>query len=154
MTSTVEGVDRNRVEKEREKDSYFFLFFLEFALSLSSLFFLFFSSNMSSKKKNNRRKKKKVPTTTMQVNSERNGNRLWRIVMDHPNIFDTHIVTKLNGNDVKFFYDVNTESRAAIKRSSARLPNAFKIRELNTNSTLSWALEKCSENSSFWHKWL
>ena len=41
--------------------------------------------------------------------------RLWRLVTDHPNIFDTHIVTKLNGNDVKFFYDVNTESRAETK---------------------------------------
>ena len=39
--------------------------------------------------------------------------KLWRIVTDHPDIFDTHVVTKLNGNDVKFFYDVNTESRAA-----------------------------------------
>ena len=59
------------------------------------------NSNMSNKKKKKSRKKKKAPTTTMQVNSERNGNRLWRIVIDHPNIFDTHIVTKLNGNDVK-----------------------------------------------------
>ena len=114
-------------EREREKLVFFPFFFLEFALSLSSLFFLVFSSNMSSKKKKNRRKKKKVPTTTMQVNSERNGNRLWRIVMDHPNIFDTHIVTKLNGNDVKFFYDVNTESRAAIKRSGMRLADAFRV---------------------------
>ena len=81
----------------------------------------------------------------MQVNSERNGNRLWRIVMDHPNIFDTHIVTKLNGNDVKFFYDVNTESRAAIKRSGVQLRDAFKIADFDTKSTISWALEKCSE---------
>ena len=88
------------------------------------------------------------PTTAKRVNSECD-NWLWRIVTDHLDIFDGHILPKLNGNEVKFFYDVNTESRAAIKRSSARLPNAFKIRELNTNSTLSWALEKCSENSSF-----
>ena len=102
---------------------------------------------MSSKKKNNRRKKKKVPTTTMQVNSERNGNKLWRgIVTGYPDIFDTHILPKLNGNDVKFFYDVNRESRAAIKeRSSDRLRNAFKIGDFDTKSTISWALEKCSE---------
>ena len=71
--------------------------------------------------------------------------KLWQIVTDHPDIFDTHVVTKLNGNDVKFFYDVNTESRAAIQRSGARLPDAFKIGEFHTKSTLSWALEKCSE---------
>ena len=41
--------------------------------------------------------------------------KLWRIVTDHPDIFDTHVVTKLNGNDVKFFYDVNTESRSGDK---------------------------------------
>ena len=42
---------------------------------------------------------------------------LWRLVTDHPDIFDTHILSKLNGNDVKFFYDVNSESRRAVKRS-------------------------------------
>ena len=63
---------------------------------------------------------------------------------DHPDIFDTHVVPKLNGNDVKFFYDVNTESRAAIKRSGVQLRNAFKIGDFDTKSTISWALEKCS----------
>ena len=70
---------------------------------------------------------------------------LWRLVTDHPDIFGTHVVTKLNGNDVKFFYDVNTESRAAIKRAGAQLPDAFKRRDFDTTSTISWALEKCSE---------
>ena len=54
------------------------------------------------------------PTTAKRVNIEHD-TRLWRLVTDHPNIFDTHIVTKLNGNDVKCFYDVNTESRAETK---------------------------------------
>ena len=70
---------------------------------------------------------------------------LWRLVTDHPDIFDTYIVTKLNGNDVKFFYDVNTESRRAVERSGARLPVAFTIGDFDTKSTISWALEKCSE---------
>ena len=61
---------------------------------------------------------------------------LWRLVTDHPDIFDMHVVPKLNGNDVKFFYDVNTESRAAIQRSSAQLPDAFKIRDFDTKSTI------------------
>ena len=64
---------------------------------------------------------------------------------DHPDIFDTHIVTKLNDNEIKFFYDVNSESRAAIQRSKVRLPDTFKLEDFNTESTLSWALEKCSE---------
>ena len=86
-------------------------------------------------------------TTTTTTDSEGNENRLWRIVTDHPDIFDTHVVPKLNGNDVKFFYDVNSESRAAIQKSSnAQLPTAFKIGDFDTTSTISWALEKCSEN--------
>ena len=64
---------------------------------------------------------------------------LWRIVKDHPDIFDTHVVPKLNGNDVKFFYDVNRESRSAVKRSGVRLRDAFKIGDFDTTSTISWA---------------
>jgi len=90
-------------------------------------------------------KNMKAPTTVERVKSECDGNRLWRVVTDHPDIFDTHIVTKLNGNDVKFFYDVNTESRAAIKRSGAQLRDAFKIAVFDTKSTILWALEKCTE---------
>jgi hypothetical protein len=66
-------------------------------------------------------------------------------VTDYPDIFDSLIVPKLNGNDVKFFYDVNTESRVAIKRSSGSLRPTFKICDFFTKSTLSWALEECSE---------
>ena len=81
--------------------------------------------------------------TAERIHSE--PDRLWRIVTDYPDIFDSLIVPKLNGNDVKFFYDVNTESRVAIKRSSGSLCETFKICDFFTKSTLSWALEKCSE---------
>ncbi len=74
---------------------------------------------------------------------------LWQIVTDHPDIFDNHIVPKLNGNDVKFFYDVNSESRMAIKRSGVHLADAFEIGDFNTKSTLSWALEKCTEEKEW-----
>ena len=72
--------------------------------------------------------------------------KLWRIVLDYPDIFDNFILPKLSCNDVKFFYDGNSESRMAIKRSSERLCTSFKIRDFFTKSTLSWALENCSEN--------
>ena len=72
-------------------------------------------------------------------------NTAWDIVTDHPEIFESHVVPKLNGNDVKFFYDVNRESRAAIQRSGVRLADAFRIKDFDTKSTLSWAVEKCSE---------
>ena len=69
---------------------------------------------------------------------------LWRIVTDHPDIFDTHIVPRSLTVTI-FFYDVNIESRAAIKRSGVHLAVAFKIRYFDTKSTLSWALEKCTK---------
>ena len=70
---------------------------------------------------------------------------LWGIVTDFPEVFESHVVPKLNGNDVKFFYDVNGESRAAIKRSGVQLRDAFEIGDFDTKLTLSWALKKCSE---------
>ena len=82
-------------------------------------------------------------TTAKRVKSD--DRLLWRLVTDHPDIFDTHVVPKLNGNDVKFFYDVNTESRRAVKRAGVQLRNAFKIGDFDTTSTISWALEKCTE---------
>ena len=73
---------------------------------------------------------------------------------DHPDIFNTHIVTKLNGNDAKFFYDVNGESRAAMKRSGVQA-DAFKIGDFNTESTISWALESVlKRRNDFVHEWL
>ena len=53
---------------------------------------------------------------------------------------------QLNLNDVKFIYVVHLESRRAIQNSNAaRLRDAFVIGDFDTKSTLSWALEKCSE---------
>ena len=100
---------------------------------------------MVSKRTRRKREGAKAQTSSnKRVNSERE-NALWRFVTNYPDIFDTHVVTKLNGNDIKFFYDVNSESRAAIKRAGARVPRAFKIGDFDTKSTISWALEKCSE---------
>ena len=97
-------------------------------------------------KKRRREKMEAQPTTTAERVHNNDNGLLWRLVTDHPDIFDTHIVTKLNGNDVKFFYDVNIESRRAIKQSSnMHLADAFKIRDFDTKSTISWALKKCSE---------
>ena len=89
---------------------------------------------MMSKIKRSRENVEARPTTGKRVKSD-NG-LLWRLVTDHPDICDMHVVPKLNGNDVKFFYDVNTESRAAVKRSGVQLRNAFKIGDFDTTSTV------------------
>jgi hypothetical protein len=125
------------------------------------IFCPFFSWNLlrkmlptASTRTRRREKMEARPTTGEREKSEDNGNGLlWRIVTDHQDIFDTHIVTKLNGNDVKFFYDVNNESRTAIQRAVVHLPDAFKIGDFDTTSTISWALETCSEKKErFCHK--
>ena len=50
---------------------------------------------MSKKRSRSRELNVKAPTTATRVKIERNDNRLlWRIVTDHPDIFDTHVVAK------------------------------------------------------------
>jgi hypothetical protein len=63
-----------------------------------------------------------------------------------------HILPRLNGTDVKFLYDVNSETRKLIKRSSraSDLKKAFKIEEMSSISTL----ELAWENKSLWSGYL
>jgi hypothetical protein len=58
-------------------------------------------------------------------------------------IVETHVFCKLNASDLKFFYDVNTETRALIKRSSRAgdLKKRFKMEEMSSTSTLEFAWE-------------
>ena len=55
----------------------------------------------------------------------------------------THILPRLNRTDLKFLYDVNTETRKLVKRSSrARdLKKRFKVQEMSSISTLEFAWE-------------
>ena len=39
----------------------------------------------------------------MMMDGERDDGTVWRLVTDHPDVFEKHVVPKLNGNDVKFF---------------------------------------------------
>ena len=43
---------------------------------------------------------------------------LWDVIVKCDDICFTHILPRLNLNDVKFLYEVNTETRKLIKRSS------------------------------------
>jgi len=58
-------------------------------------------------------------------------------------IVEKHVMCKLNGTDLKFFYDVNTETRKLIKRSSRKgeLKEKFKVSEMSSISTLEFAWE-------------
>jgi len=66
-------------------------------------------------------------------------------------IVEKHVLPRLNSTDVKFLYEVNTETRDLIKRSSrARdLKEKFKVEEMSSISTL----EVAWENRSLWPDW-
>ncbi len=63
----------------------------------------------------------------------------------------THVLPRLNSNDLKFLYEVNTETRKLIKRSTrARdLKKRFKVQEMSSISTLEFAWEHKSLWSGF-----
>ena len=55
---------------------------------------------------------------------------LWSLIVKCDDICFQHILPRLNSNDVKFLYEVNTETRKLIKRSSRAgdLKKKFKVR--------------------------
>ena len=67
-------------------------------------------------------------------------------------IVEKHVMCKLNRTDLKFFYEVNTETRKLIKRSSRKgeLKKGFKVREMSSISTL----EVVWEHKSSWRDYL
>jgi len=75
---------------------------------------------------------------------------LWDLVVKNDDISLTHIIPRLNATDVKFLYDVNSETRKLIKRSSREsdLKETFKAREMSSISTLEFALE----HKSLWRR--
>ena len=73
---------------------------------------------------------------------------VWDLIVNNDDICFKHILPRLNSNDVKFLYGVNSETRKLIKRSSrARdLTKKFKVREMSSILTL----EVAWENKSLW----
>ena len=87
---------------------------------------------------------------------------LWEVIVKCDDICFTHVLPRLNSNDLKFLYGVNTETRKLIKRSSRAgdLKKKFKIEEMSSISTLEvawenkslWSGDLCDERSSFCNK--
>ena len=73
---------------------------------------------------------------------------LWDLIVNNDDICFTHILPRLDLNDVKFLYEVNTETRKLVKRSSRAedLEEGFKVREMSSISTL----EVAWKNKSLW----
>ena len=76
---------------------------------------------------------------------------VWSLIVKNDDICFQHILPRLNANDVKFLYEVNTETRALVKRSSRAddLKKIFIVKEMSSISTLEFAWEN-RENKSLW----
>jgi len=68
---------------------------------------------------------------------------LWKFIVDHPDIFEAHVLRsgKLNGSDIKMFYECCRAGRSAVKRAKIELKERFFVRELSSISTLELAWE-------------
>jgi len=68
---------------------------------------------------------------------------LWEVIVKCDDICFTHVLPRLNSNDLKFLYGVNTETRKLVKRSTrARdLKKKFRVNEVSSISTLEFAWE-------------
>ena len=76
---------------------------------------------------------------------------VWDLIVNNDDVSFKHILPRLNSNDVKFLYEVNSETRKLIKRSSRAgdLKKEFKVEEMSSISTL----EVAWENKSLWPSW-
>jgi hypothetical protein len=61
-------------------------------------------------------------------------------------IWELYILPLLNGTDRKLFYEVNTDTRAALKRANVVLPCNFLIKELASRSTMELAWKQHLKN--------
>jgi len=77
---------------------------------------------------------------------------LWDLIVNNDDVSFKHILPRLNSNDVKFLYEVNTETRKLVKRSSRAgdLKKSFEVQEMSSISTLEVAWEHKSLWTSDW----
>jgi len=81
---------------------------------------------------------------------------LWSLIVKCDDICFTHVLPRLNRTDIKFLCEVNSETRALVKRSSraSDLKKKFNIGEMSSISTLEFAWEnKSSWPSHWWKTW-
>ncbi|CAL6386510.1 unnamed protein product [Bathycoccus prasinos] len=76
---------------------------------------------------------------------------VWDVIANNDDVSFKHILPRLNQTDVKFLYEVNTETRKLIKRSprAGDLKKRFKAEEMSSISTLEFVWE----NKSLWQSW-
>ena len=86
---------------------------------------------------------------TTRAQKRRMGQRdLWNVIVNNDDVCFKYILPRLNQTDVKFLFEVNSETRALIKRSCREndLEKRFIVEEMSSISTLEFAWE----NRSLW----
>jgi hypothetical protein len=87
-------------------------------------------------------------TTRAQEQSAGERNELWDMIVDNDEICFKRILPRLDQTDIKFLYDVNSETRALIKRSSRA--GELKKKKLRIEDMKKSTLEFAWENRSSW----
>jgi hypothetical protein len=100
-----------------------------------------------------RKRREMSAGVTTRAQKRRIGQRdLWDMIVNNDDVCFKFILPRLNQTDVKFLFEVNSETRALIKRSSrvGELEKRFKVEEMSSISTLEFAWE----NESLWPRWM
>jgi len=109
-----------------------------------------FTFHLHAREKREKRRRETISRVTTRAQKRRMGERddLWGVIVDNDDICFKHILPRLNRTDLKFLYDVNSETRALIKRSSRKdeLEKRFEVKQMSSISTL----EIAWENQSSW----
>jgi len=77
---------------------------------------------------------------------------VWDLIVNNDDVSFKHILPRLNANDIKFLYEVNSETRKLVKRSTRAddLKKGFKVKEMSSISTLEIAWENRRLWPSYW----
>ena len=118
--------------------------------------FTFSKTNLSRARKERERERererRRAMSSTTRARERRAGERnVWDVIVNNDDICFKHILPRLNQTDVKFLYDVNSETRALIKRSSRK--GELKKKTLRIEEGKKWMLEFAWENRSLWPSW-
>jgi len=128
--------ERRKKEEEKERSHSFFFFTLRSSSPARALLFC-----SCDRRRLSRESKGEKMLTRGQM--RRMGERdLWDVIVHNDDICFKHVLPRLSQNDIKFLYDVNTETRALIKRamtSGITLEDRFQIEEMSSISTLEFA---------------
>jgi hypothetical protein len=91
-----------------------------------------------------RKKKKEQERLVAEIErSKLEPSPLWKFIVDHPDIFEKHVLLsgKLNGSDIKMFYECCRASRSAVIRAKIKLQEQFYVHQLSSISSLELAWE-------------